>query len=592
MVDKVNNIPTMLQYFDEEIDEFRAKVDAYTKGDLSEDDFRFFRLRLGTYGQRQPDTQMLRVKIPGGMLHADQMDALADLAEKYAPQARGHLTTRENIQYHHIPLPDIEHTMDIIHAVGLSTKEACGNVVRNAVACPMVGFDPRQAFDIQPYVGAFVRRLVRKEFTWNMPRKIKPAFSCGEHDCGVVGMHDLGYVARLQEVDGEVKKGFKIVVGGGTSIQPLIAQTLYEFIPVEDFIKVSEAVLRVFNRQDWLRKNIMKARIKIMVHTQGIDALREKVEEELKEDWALNYEGDDGILFHDDEAEDAPALPANNDAGGQDDTGFQAWKSSNVSPQLEDGYYFVHITVPNGDLSPTQFRGVGSLLRQYSGKRIHTTTEQNLLIRWVPQGFLYNMYQGLQTIDLADDGVNTITDVVSCPGTDSCKLGITCSMGLSRAVVEGVKAETNLLDDPLIKQMHIKMSGCPNGCGRHHVADIGFHGAAMKGPGGNQIPAYELFLGGNQDEGDLRYGIRPRGRVPAKKVPEAVSRVLHHYQANRENGELFKDFAIRLGREPFEELIADYKNVEAIGPESIEMYMDYERTVVYQVERGEGECAA
>ena len=586
--------PSIIQYLDEEIADYEGKVKEFRNGEIPEDEFMSFRLRLGVYGQRQLDAQMFRIKIPGGLVHADQMDAIGEIAERYAPLRKGHITTRENVQLHHLKLEGAAEAMHLLQSVGLSTKEACGNSVRNVTACPMAGLDPQQAFDILPYMGAFVRNFVRRDFTFHMPRKVKPAFSCGDHDCATVPMHDLGYVARVREVNGEQVKGFKITVGGGTSIQPLLAETIYEFVPVDDFLRVSEAMLRVFNRTAWLRRNKMKARIKVLIHTEGIDSFRQQVEEELQQDWAQNYDDRDYLLFHDEEEADIPALPTGIEPRGEDDAAFRAWRETNVTPQQDDGYNFVGITVTRGDLSPEQFRGVAEISRRFASYRVRTTPEQNLMLRWVPTALLYDVYQALQALDLAEGGLNRITDVTSCPGTDSCKLGITSSMGLNKAVADAVRSpngNASLLEDPLIQQMHIKMSGCPNGCGRHHVSDIGFHGAFIKGPMGGQIPAYEVFLGGSHENADVRFGVRPRGKIPAKRVTEAVFRILRFYRDGRQEGELFKDFAHRLGREPFEDIIKEFSDVGPLNKANLEYYIDYDKTALYIMERGEGECA-
>jgi sulfite reductase beta subunit-like hemoprotein len=589
-----SNRPSILQYKMEEIEDYEDRVGSFRDGDIPEDEFMAFRLKLGVYGQRQSDAQMFRVKIPGGLLHADQLDALGEIAEKHAPLRKGHITTRENIQLHHLSLEGAGDSMRILHAVGLSTKEACGNSVRNVTACPMAGVDPQQAFDIQPYMGQFVRTFVRRDFTYHMPRKVKPAFSCGDHDCATTAMHDLGFIGRTREVDGEIQKGFKIVVGGGTSIQPLQAEALYEFVPVDEFLRVTEALLRVFNRTAWLRRNKMKARIKVLIHTEGMESFKAQVEEELKEDWAQDYDTRHELLFFDDEEADVPALPANLEARGASDASFQSWKSTNVVPQERQGYNFVSVTVPLGDLAPEQFHGIADISRKHASHRVRLTPEQNFMMRWVPDAYVYDVYQDLRGLGLAEGGLNQITDTTSCPGTDSCKLGITSSMGLNGAIADAMKnpnGEATLLDDPLIKQMHVKMSGCPNGCGRHHVADIGFHGAFIKGPGGGQIPAYELFVGGSYEDGDVRYGIRPRGKIPAKRVPEAVFKVLHFYKENRQEGEYFKDFSARLGREPFEEVISGLSDVGRLSKDTLDLYMDYDKAALYVMERGEGECS-
>ncbi len=586
--------PSVIRTRPEEVQEYTDTVKKFRAGDMADDAFMSFRVRLGVYGQRQPDSQMMRIKLPGGLAHADQLDAIAEIVERFAPLKKGHITTRENIQIHHLKLEDATQAMYILDKVGLSTKEACGNTVRNVTACPMVGVDPRQAFDIQPYLGAYVRNFVRRDFTFHMPRKIKSAFSCGDHDCAQTTMHDVGMIGRVREFDGVQRKGFKIVIGGGTSIQPLKAQTLYEFVPVEDYLKVMEAVLRVYNRTAWLRKSKMKARIKVLIHTEGMDSFRKNVEKELQEDWAKDFASRDGLLFFDEERADIPALPGAVEARGQRDAAFKLWRKTNVVPQTVEGYSLVSVTVPQGDLTPDQFRGIGTIARTYASFRVRMTPEQNLMYRWVPTALVYDVYEQLRSLGLAGGGLNQITDVTSCPGTDSCKLGITSSMGLNRAISgalrDPLQAESKLLDDPLIQKMHIKASGCPNGCSRHHLADIGFHGAFIKGPNGGQVPAYELFVGGSYEEGDLRYGLRPRGRVPAKRAPEAISRILKMYKDTRQEGELFRDFAARMGREAFESLLADMDKVGPLNKESLDLYMDYDKTVLYKMERGEGEC--
>ncbi len=585
---------SIIQYKEKEIKEFEDSVKSFRRGEYDEIEFQKYRLRLGTYGQRQPDAQMFRVKIPGGLVHADQLEAIANIAERFTLLKKGHITTRENIQLHHLTLETVAEAMHILHTVGLSTRDACGNTVRNVTCCPMVGLDPLQAFDLQPYLGAYVRNFVRRDFTHTMPRKIKTAFSCGEHDCAVTPMHDIGFIARVREIEGQQRKGFKVTVGGGTSIQPLKAETLYEFVPVEDFLKVSEAVLRVFNRTAWLRKNKMKARIKVLIHSEGVDSFRQQVDEELQQEWAQKYENRDHLLFFDEEASYIPAAPDSVEAGGQDDLAFLSWKTSNVIPQTQRRYNFVGVKVYQGDLTPEQFRGLADIARKYSTHRVRITAEQNLMLRWVPDTYLYDIYNALKALNLADADLNKITDVTTCPGTDTCKLGITSSMGLGRAIMQAHKnlnGNADLLQDPLIKQMHIKASGCPNGCGRHHVADIGFHGGMMKGPTGAQVPAYELFIGGSYENADVRYGIRPRGKVPAKRVPEAVLKLLSFYKENRREGEAFKDFVARVGKEPFEEIIAPFGEVPKLGKDTIDLYMDYEKTILYKMERGEGECA-
>ncbi len=568
----------------EEIDDFELQVKRFRAGEWEETQFQAFRLKQGIYGQRQPDAQMVRIKVPFGGLTADQLDALGVAAERFAPLKKGHVTTRENFQYHHIKIDDTPEFMRVIGDVGLSTREACGNTVRNVTGCPLAGVCSDEPFDVTPYAAAYARFFVRHPFTQALPRKFKTAFSGCERDCAITSIHDMGFIPAI--VDG--KRGFKVFTGGGTSIMPKLAPMLYEFVPVEEFLKVTEAVIRIFHRSDELRKNRMKARIKFLIARIGIDEFRGMVDEELKQPWAEKSFDPTSLLFEEVESEDAPAAsPAGYHTNGHLPE-FEHWVSSNVEAQKQPGYKVATVKLPLGDIQAEQFHQLADLARKYAGGRARITHQQNLAFRWVPEQALFELWEKLNEIGLGDSGAHEITDVVGCPGTDSCKLGITSSMGLGRAVGDTLKEMD--ISDPLVKQMHVKMSGCPNGCGQHHVADIGFHGAAAKAPGG-QVPAYELFLGGSYDEGDSRFGLRVKTKVPTKRVPDAMKRILSFYQEERNDGELFKDFVARLGAPAFEPLLAEFKEVGELNRETIDSYMDWDKTVIYKLERGEGECA-
>ena len=568
----------------EEIDDFELQVKRFQAGDWDETEFQAFRLKQGIYGQRQPDTQMVRIKVPFGGLRAEQLDALGDVAAKHAPLNKGHVTTRENFQYHHVKLEDTPDFMRIIGAVGLTTREACGNTVRNVTGCPLAGVCPDEPFDVTPYAAAYSRYFVRHPYTQALPRKFKTAFSGCERDCAITSIHDMGFIPKI--VDG--KLGFKALTGGGTSIMPKIAPTLYEFVPVEEYLKVTEAVIRVFHRSDELRKNRMKARIKFLIARIGIDEFRDMVDEELKEDWAQRSFDPTPLLFIEDESLDAPVPPPGGYHSNGHLTEFEHWVGSNVQAQRQEGYKAVTVKLPLGDIQAEQFHQLADMARKYAGGRARITHQQNIAFRWVPETALYEVWEELNRIGFGSSGAHEITDVVACPGTDSCKLGITSAMGLGRAVIDTL--EDMNISDPLTKQMHVKMSGCPNGCGQHHIADIGFHGAASKAPGG-QVPAYELFLGGSYDDGDSRIGLRVRTKVPAKRVPDAVKRVIGFYEENRNEGELFRDFAARVGAKTFEPMLAEFKDVGELNRDTINTYIDWDKTVKYKLERGEGECA-
>lgn len=569
-----------------EIANFEDQVKLFQSGEKDEVEFLRFRLRQGVYGQRQPDRQMIRVKLPFGGVTADQMDVLGEAAEKFAPLKKGHITTRENVQYHHVPLEETTDLLRMIGDAGMTSREACGNVVRNVVAHPSAGVSKTEVFDVTPYAAAYARYFLRHPTTQNMPRKSKVAFSGSEEDEAMVLMHDVGMLARIK--DG--KRGFKIVVGGGLSTMPAMAETVSEFVPVEDFIKHCEAVLRIFNRQDEERKSIMKARIKFTIKRLGIEKFREMVDEELQGEWAKRDIDLESLMFVDDEEADAPGVPSDATPVPADDAAFSEWKRTNVEEQRQDGFNMVFVRVERGDVYANQWSQLADISRKYAGGRARLDQQQNLVYRWVRTESLYDMYQALGAIGFSAAGRETIRDVVTCPGTDSCKLGITSSMGLNKALGEALDGMDT--SDPLVEKMHIKASGCPNSCGQHHIASIGFHGAVMKGPGG-QVPAYELFLGGRSNEKQgTRIGARVKARIPAKLAPEALKQVLETYKENRNDGEEFADFIDRFGTDHFEQEFGKLKT--QVGPldrDHIETYMDWGKTVIYKMERGEGECA-
>ena len=584
----------IIPYLQEEVEEYRDEVKLFRAGQVEEAPFMVFRLHQGVYGQRQPDAQMFRIKVPGGVLTPEALESLGEIVEKYTPLKKGHITTRENIQLHHMTLEDCAEAMEILGKVGLSTREACANTVRNVVAPPQSGVCPDELFDVMPYLAAYVRYGVRHPLTQNFPRKFKTSFTgCADHDDIISPLHDLAYIAQVRGEGANAQRGFKVLVGGGTSIMPKLGQTLYEFVSMDDYLRVATAIWRVFDRADMLRKNRMMARIKVLIHRIGFDAFKAMVAEELEKVDPVDPRplmGLDQVY-----TESPPPLVAAPSNGHELPKEFLYWKETNVTPQKQAGYLLVHVTVPQGDIEVDQFPALAEIVREFTGGSARTTLEQNLALRWVPEGLLFDLWKALDAIGLSEPDAHGITNVVSCPGTDSCKLGITSSMGLGRAVREELLGNPAAYQDPAVKEMHVKISGCPNGCGQHHVANIGFHGAAMKDPSGMQIPAYELFLGGQYGDGaseETAYGVRiPRAKVPAKKVPQLVRMIAEHFQENREPGEKFNDFLARVGAAPIKELAEKCADIPSLNGDSQGLYMDWEKTVTYKVERGEGECA-
>ena len=585
----LENVPGhVIPILEREFDDFDTESTRFLKGELESDEFTKFRLRQGVYGQRQPDVQMVRVKLPMGGVTPDQLDAFAGVIDEYVPLRKGHVTTRQNIQMHHVPLPDAAKLIRELSDAGLSSREGCGNTIRNVTGDPRAGTLAGELFDITPYAGAYVRYFVRHPTTQAMPRKIKTAFTATDADNAITGIHDVSFLPR--ERDGV--RGVEIRVGGGTAIMPRIAPTLYEFVALDngDYLKVTEAVVRIFDRTEFLRKNRARARIKVLVDKIGIDAFRELVEEELRGEWVAERDFSlDGIRYEIDEAQAAPGVPSAGYASPNGDRrAFERFEASNVAGQRQSGFVTVEVKVDRGDLTPEQLRGLAEVMRRYCGGFARTTVHQNLVLRWVRDDSVYEVWRELSELGLGAAGADEVTDVVSCPGTDSCKLGITSSMGLNQAVTERLTEME--IDDPLTRRVHVKMSGCPNGCSQHHIADIGFYGASIK-VGKRTLPAYVAHVGGHYEGGEVVYGTRLKVRLPAKRVPDAVERWLRFYESDREEGETFQGFAERVGAGEFESRAKDLALPVEFNLENMSHFIDYNRDAPFEVQRGEGECA-
>ncbi len=572
----------------QEFDDFETEATRFLQGGIEENEFIKFRLRQGVYGQRQPDVNMIRVKLPMGGITPENLEAFAEVVERHAPLNKAHVTTRQCIQIHHIPLAEMDDLMRVISDSGLSSREGCGNTVRNVTGDPRAGTLEGEIFDVTPYAGAYVRYFVRHPTTQMMPRKIKTAWSATDADNVITKIHDIAFLPRLR--DGV--RGVEIRVGGGTSIMPRQAPTLYAFVELEngDYLRVAEAVFRIFDRQDFLRVNRARARIKVLVDKIGMDAFREMVDEELAGDWVNERDFSlDEIRYDVDEAANAPQARGEGYASANGDLrAYQTFAASNVQPQRQAGYVTVEVKITRGDLTPEQLRGLAEITRDYTSGWARATIQQNLVLRWVREESVYEVWQRLLALGLGDAGVNEITDTVSCPGTDSCKLGITSSMGLNRAVQERVVAMN--LTDELTRQIHIKMSGCPNGCSQHHIANIGFYGASLK-VGEHTIPAYIPHIGGQYEGGDVRFGARLKSRLPAKRVPDAVERWVRYYEAERGVGESFNAFVDRVGAPSFEERVRDLAMPIEFSFENLNHFIDWTKNVPFEVQRGEGECA-
>ena len=566
-----------------EIDNFEKEASAFLEGGGLGDDFRPFRLQHGIYGQRQDDAQMIRIKIPHGTMTADQMDVMAEITENYTPRKVAHVTTRQDIQIHYIKLEDVSEVMRKLAEAGLTSREACGNTVRNVTSDHMSGVCEDTVFDVTPYAEATARFFLRHPVCQKLPRKFKFAFSACPHDHGLIPIHDMGAEAVIK--DG--KKGFRVSVGGGLGASPHIAQVLDEFVPVEEFLRVGEATLRIFDRHGE-RKNRNKARIKFVVKKFGIEEFRRLVQEELASMPKDVTYRDPDMSFE--ESPSHPSAASLGQNGHAPKPGFETWKRTNAIPQAQSGYFMVYVLLPIGDMTPQQFHALAGLSRKYAGGKARTAVNQNIVLRWVHGEDLPGVHADLIEAGLAEDGVLTISDVMTCPGADTCSLGVTSSKGLGRAIRDEIFAKNgHLKSDPLVEQIRIKISGCPNSCGHHHVADIGFYGNAVRS-GERMVPSFSMLVAGRGDGPDARIGKHVM-KIAAKRIPAAVTTLVENYQANRNDGEPFGDWALRVGNDYIKETLVDYAGMPAYEEDPM-AFVDWGANKLFSLdEMGEGECA-
>jgi len=561
---------------------FRSQVNDFLAGKYTDDEFRAIRLRRGVYGQRQVGVQMIRTKVPGGLSTSEQMENLADIADKYAA-GRGHLTTRQNMQFHFVPLPVVPDLLEELSKVRLTTREACYNTVRNVTGCALAGISIDEVFDISPYLRQAAFAFLHQELTDNLPRKFKISFCGCKTDCAVGGIHDMGFHARIQ--DGQ--RGFKIVAAGGLGPVPSEAQVLDEFLPVERLVNRCEAVIRVFAKYG-NRKNKHKARLKFIVRERSWDWFKEQVELEYADILANG-----GIAAPEEVPEGFGAYSAEPRQLGRDQLlpvlpdlppDYERWLQTNVKPQRQAGNVVLTVKVPQGNMTSQQMRAVAQIARAAGDGLVRITIDQNLNIAWVQQNRLREIYAILQQAKLAEAGADEIDDIVTCPGAWSCNLGITKTMSLGEALRETVGNHP----DALVRKLHIKASGCPNSCGQHWLGDIGFFGN-MRKVNGREIPYYQMLLGGGVDrEGMLKYGFTIQS-LPAKSAPVAVTRVLDHYIANRQPDETFREYVMRFKVETFRTLTADLVKPMDIDPD---LYLDWGDTEQFSLQLGRAECAA
>ena len=554
----------------QEIEELRGNIQRFRAGELPLDEFRPRRTLYGVYGQRQQERYMVRVRIPQGRLSPDQLDTCANVAVRFAP-GFAHITTRQDMEYHFLLLEDVPPLLRELANVGIGTRDAGGNIVRNVTCDPLSGVCPDAVFDVTPHADALARHFHRNPVSQDMPRKIKIAFSGCPCDHALTWVHDIGAQAAIS--DG--RRGFRVLVGGGLGALPRAADVLEEFVPEEELVPLSEAVIRVFQRTgDRQRKQ--KARLKFVLDRLGVEEFRRLVREERQ---AM---GERPIApeTQADLEERAPA-PASAPPKAKPSSEYDRWRSICVIPQKQAGFAVVAVALPAGKITAGQLRALADVARGF-GLRARATIEQNITLRWAREEHLPALHAAFAEHGLARPTAGTLLDPVACPGAETCGSAITNGKALGRALIAHLEQAGNP-EDAAAQQIKVKISGCTNACGQHHVADIGLYGGALH-VNGRLLPVYHLQV--NSDGfGQLL------ARVPAHRVPEAIAALADDYRSRRRSGESFRSFAGRAGLSELRAAIDPLLTPPAFA-EDPTAYVDWEATKLFSLdERGEGECA-
>ena len=571
------NIPPEIR---REIEEFTSEIERRNRGEGDENNFKRFRLQQGIYGQRQSgDVQMVRTKLPMGQITSEKLNTLAKFADKYS-NGIIHVTTRQDVQFHFVPLEKVPQAMELLAKSDITTREACGNTVRNVTCCHKAGTCSSESFDVAPYGKAVSKYLLRHQLTQNLARKFKISFG-GCNGCGIAPIHDIGFSGVIQEENGKQVRGFRVLFGGGLGSSPHAAKLLKEFIPADQAMRLAQAVIKVFHKHGD-KKNRNKARFKFVLDKLGADKVRELCEQEFAALANVQYPT---VEIPKEFIPKAKSYKPNDEFA--DESEFQNWKSRNVHVQKQEGFFNVHIKLLLGDLESDKARIIAKTASDFAVGQIRTTVNQNLMIPWVREDAMGNIYEELKKVDLHKAGTEQLKDITCCPGSETCNLGITASRGLATTLSKNL--ENSNTDSTDLDNISIKASGCPNSCGQHHIASIGFHGGAKK-VNGVLAPHYEIMLGGRIKEDQVTFGI-PVSKIPAKNAPEAVQMLTASYLREKQNGETFVDFFDRKGKLFFADMLESLKTLPSLE-EKPEAYIDFGNTGKFSLEdRGQGECA-
>ena len=528
-----------------------GRVAAYKRGELNDAQFRPIRLSYGLYYQLDHTSYMQRIKIPGGLMTAEQMEMLAAITDDYG---RGvtHVTTRQDVQIHWVPLDKVGDMYQRLEAVGITTRGACSDSVRNVTACPFAGVSPDEPFDVTPYMQAIHDWFMFNPLNLTLPRKFKIAVESCPLDCAQGTINDIGLYAREQ--DGV--RGFSVWAGGGLGAAPFLAVPTVDFVPAADVLIACEAIVRIQHRSGE-RKFRHKARLKFLVKKLGVARFREMVQAEI-----AKVTADRGTELRADVAAEVESYHAPLSVGATDPVaprpGFEAWARTNAPAQRDPAYASAIVALPLGDITADELRALADLARRYGDGTSRATNDQNIVFQSVHRAALPAFHAALVDLGLADRGASLLTDVVACPGLDYCSLAVTRSMGVGEKIRSHL-AEAKV-DGESLGQFHVKISGCPNSCGQHHIADIGLTGMMVKDEHGVELPHYSLLVGGSVGEGRTHIGKRLFGRFAEADAPRAIVALARHFDRERQAGERFAEFVARVGTD-----VLDAVAQEAVG---------------------------
>jgi sulfite reductase (ferredoxin) len=558
-----------------DIYELDSKIQSFINGEMPEDKFKHFRLTRGIYGQRQIGVQMFRIKLPAGRVSPKQFVRIAEIAQEYG-SANLHVTTRQDIQLHYIKVTDAPVIWAKLGDVDVNSREACGNTVRNITASATAGVDKKEVFDVSSYAYEAYRFLLRNPICQDMGRKIKLAYSSSEEDTAFTFLHDFGFIPRI--VDGE--RGFKVVVGGGLGAQAILAQTAYEFLHEDQMIPFLEAGLRVFDRYgERTRRN--KARMKYLIKDIGLEKFMELIELERLTLKAKSFKVDRNIISSGEAPEkiEAPQVVIDNE------NDYQDWLRTNVFEQKQEGFFGVYLKITNGDIKVPEAIRIAEMVEKYASQDMRCTMNQGMLIKFVRPEYLPYVYSELKDMGFARPGFDSIADVTTCPGTDTCNLGVTNSMTLAKILEDVIHNEyRHLIFDSEIK---IKMSGCMNSCGQHMAAQIGFHGSSIK-VGQLVAPSMQVVLGGGVDNKGVGTVGDKIVKLPTKRITTAVRNLLDDYEEFSNEGEYFNDYYQRQGKPYFYTLLKPLADTKLYTDDD---FFDYGQDEHFVPEIGVGECA-